>query len=736
MGIVFSNIDNKEREIVSDSYQMNASKALEERFCLAKKAFAQGNYKIALIHAEGLAGDCLDQLVCPLKSSHEAARYSIIIVGYSVSDDLIDMLASLKRYEYDADYEIILVNNGDPGFYPVAAATLTNYTFVDVGFNYGCSGGRNVGLHFARGKYSLFIDDDGILAPNAIQELIRTIESADGVTCRGRVEPKSENSISGGNYDKGDSVTVSIPDAEGISIWRSDVLQRFGGFDPLLSGHEGLCACAKIFRFYGPYAFLYTPHAILYHDYASGKEHDAKKRVLHQNNRHYLDHLGLPWAEINKTMKTAQVDEIVLRQINSNKGLLSEGLLSNAQDIEISIITTAKNGEPFLEDFVTSLRSQTHQNFNLIFVDDASSDNTLDKLSELWDLDQKINVIQTDGVGRSGALNLALDAVTTDVCVIADVDDVSIDRRFALTANYFYKNPYSGCLSFYCFNEESILRAARPFATAAVGLKDRCLIGMPASFPSFAFRSSEFKLRFDEELTAGVDCDWIYRNFEAGAADGHMLPAPITYYRIHDQQITTTKRDIQKQVALQCLYQWHESILGKLTEQDRKLIDNLSGWSKVDNGGQLNELFSYINRLSYCFEGDGISQSSSQEYLYLAWSCLKSEIIKRDYRNWRNTALELRKASQKSSQANKSNKKGVKIVYKDVSLPPQIEKIFNQPNYGFLGWRRVFLPFIFPVIYFIGGQNEADKFRKNPLLFMIGLRKKRYHALRRFLFPQ
>ncbi|MDB4363041.1 glycosyltransferase [Pseudomonadales bacterium] len=705
---------------MGDLYQTNVSTTLEKRFSLAKEAFAQRNYKIAEIHTEGLMGVVLDQLICPLKSSHGAARYSIIIVSYSISDDLVNMLASLKKYEYDTDYEILLVNNGDPGFYAIAAATLTNYTFVDVGFNYGCSGGRNVGINVARGEYCLFLDDDGVLSDNAVEVLIETIQNYDAITCRGKVIPRSDGAISGGHYDKGSTLTVSVPDAEGMSIWKRDPLLKFGGFDTLLSGHEGLCVCSKMYKYFGPYAFLYTPEAVLYHDYASSKQHDGEKRKLHGNNRSYLDYLKLPWNEVNKSFRAASSNEVVLGQINGSGRFFARAAIDKERNAKtpVTVITTAKNGEDFLDDYVASLKFQRHENFNVVFVDDASSDATLEKLSNLWDLEQKITVIQTDGVGRSAALNLGLEAAETDICLIADVDDISIDKRFSLTVNYFSKNSEAGCLSFYCFNENGVLRAAKPFFSKPVSLKDRCLVGMPASFPSFAFRRSEFTERFDESLEAGVDCDWIYRNFANGAADGHMLPVPGTFYRIHEQQITTKKRDLQKAVVISCLQQLHGGLLGSLTEKDKYGIGLLSGWEKVVNGRQVEELLHYINRVASNLDNVSTGYSSASDYLYLAWNNIRNEVVQRDYRNWRGTALDLKKSSSSSH------------------FPPQIQNIMDSPSYGTLGWRRIFILLIFPFIKVLASKTEFQRFKSSPLLFMLSLKQKKYWFFRRIFFPQ
>ena len=45
---------------------------------------------------------------------------------------------------------------------------------------------------------------------------------------------------------------------------------------------------------------------------------------------------------------------------------------------KISIITVTKNSEKFLQETIDSLSKQTHQNFEHIIVDGASTDKTLD----------------------------------------------------------------------------------------------------------------------------------------------------------------------------------------------------------------------------------------------------------------------------------------------------------------------------------------------------------------------
>ena len=123
----------------------------------------------------------------------------------------------------------------------------------------------HAGAMVARGDYALFLDDDGRLSGDTVEALVSVIETYDAVAVRGRILPKEPSGASAENYDLGDRIRPAIPSAEGNSIWCRDVFLEFGGFDPLLAGHEGLFLCGEMLSFYGPERFLYAPDALLLH---------------------------------------------------------------------------------------------------------------------------------------------------------------------------------------------------------------------------------------------------------------------------------------------------------------------------------------------------------------------------------------------------------------------------------------------------------------------------------------
>ena len=231
-------------------------------------------------------------------------RYSIIVAVHQGFDGLTSLLEDLEPYLFRRDFELIVINNTSQPAPKTIQSLINEHSIIDIGFNYGCSGGRNIGAELAQGRYIVFLDDDGRLAHGAVDALIDCIEKNNSVACRGKVIPKNATGISGGHYNKGSKVNISPPDAEGISIWNRKLFLEHGGFDPLLAGHEGLALCAKIHRDKPLRSFLYTPHATLRHNFSDDEAKNKIKLKLHATNREYLEHIGINHRKVKRQFFT------------------------------------------------------------------------------------------------------------------------------------------------------------------------------------------------------------------------------------------------------------------------------------------------------------------------------------------------------------------------------------------------------------------------------------------------
>ena len=255
----------------------------------AKRALASGDFQAAVKHArEAEALACSDVQIRNYGAPTDPT-YSIIVLLYQRHSDLSQALSRLARYSDRPEFELIFVNNGDFVAQEMLSHHFRQFRWINVGFNYGCSGGRNLGARAARGKFLIFVDDDGFIEDLAIENLIETIVQHDALAVRGRVCPKSNLRAEVSHYDLGNEVTYSVPTTEGISIWRRKEFLDEGGFDALLAGGEGLALWSKMYKSHGLQRhFLYTPYATLRHDYAKDPEHFARKQAKDTPNRSYF----------------------------------------------------------------------------------------------------------------------------------------------------------------------------------------------------------------------------------------------------------------------------------------------------------------------------------------------------------------------------------------------------------------------------------------------------------------
>ena len=88
-----------------------------------------------------------------------------------------------------------------------------------------------------------------------------------------------------------------------------------------------------------------------------------------------------------------------------------------------SVLCTNYNNEAFIPEMVESLLSQTYAHWELIFVDDGSSDNSLERI-EPFSIDPRIRIFSIpENVGAGGAAVIATEKAQGDLMGRLDADD-------------------------------------------------------------------------------------------------------------------------------------------------------------------------------------------------------------------------------------------------------------------------------------------------------------------------
>jgi glycosyltransferase involved in cell wall biosynthesis len=99
------------------------------------------------------------------------------------------------------------------------------------------------------------------------------------------------------------------------------------------------------------------------------------------------------------------------------------------------------NGEATLTEAAQSILNQTFTDFELIVVDDGSTDRTLAILQEFARKDPRVQIISRPNTGIAGALNDAIARAKGEFLARMDADDVSMPTRFEKQVAYLKEHP-------------------------------------------------------------------------------------------------------------------------------------------------------------------------------------------------------------------------------------------------------------------------------------------------------
>lgn len=107
----------------------------------------------------------------------------------------------------------------------------------------------------------------------------------------------------------------------------------------------------------------------------------------------------------------------------------------------VSCLLPVYNGEAFIEEAVASILNQTLSSFELIVVDDGSTNSTSVKLERMAGADGRLRILRQPNGGIVSALNAGLAECRAAYVARMDADDVSTPDRFAFQADYLDQHP-------------------------------------------------------------------------------------------------------------------------------------------------------------------------------------------------------------------------------------------------------------------------------------------------------
>jgi glycosyltransferase involved in cell wall biosynthesis len=239
---------------------------------------------------------------------------------------------------------------------------------------------------------------------------------------------------------------------------------------------------------------------------------------------------------------------------------------------KVSVITPVYNGERFIAEAIDSVLTQELQDWELIIVDDGSTDATPQILAQ-YD-DPRIKVIRQENGGEASARNTALDATTGEFVAFLDADDLYLPDGLAAMVGFLESHPQFGAVysdGIICDQDKKPLLRLSEIRPGVIegNILEHLVVGNIVTVPvCVAVRRSaieEQSQRFDSALKYGVDWDfWIQlaRHFQFGS-----LSRLTCQYRIHGSNMTSSVHLRQRK---------HDMVAGRLKVMNADWFSQLS----------------------------------------------------------------------------------------------------------------------------------------------------------------
>lgn len=202
------------------------------------------------------------------------------------------------------------------------------------------------------------------------------------------------------------------------------------------------------------------------------------------------------------------------------------------------------NGERFLVETLRSISAQTWSDFEIVVVNDGSTDGTGSILRRYGAVEPRLTVVTQENAGIAAALNAGLSTCRGELVARIDADDIMVPERLATQVAFLDRRPELG----FCGSAIELINArGRVFGTRVSGLHDVAqLDALLAERRWFTYTHPSVMYRRADVLSSGgyrpafepcEDLDLFLRLIQAGRP-GVDVAQPLVRYRQHDRSLS------------------------------------------------------------------------------------------------------------------------------------------------------------------------------------------------------
>lgn len=214
---------------------------------------------------------------------------------------------------------------------------------------------------------------------------------------------------------------------------------------------------------------------------------------------------------------------------------------NNFDRFSFSILMANFNNEKYIIEAIKSVISQNYHFWELIIVDDQSTDESIKKITPFL-IDNRIKLIKhKKNQGYSASLKTAIDNATNEIIGILDSDDKLHENALKIMTQAYKKNPDCGFIYSTMWDCDSHLKncVLNKNIQEIIPAKTSIFTNRISHFKTFTKKAFNKTSGFDRNQKRAVDKDIIYKLEEV--TDFKFINKPLYYYRQHTGGISQAK---------------------------------------------------------------------------------------------------------------------------------------------------------------------------------------------------
>lgn len=236
---------------------------------------------------------------------------------------------------------------------------------------------------------------------------------------------------------------------------------------------------------------------------------------------------------------------------------------------DISVIMSVYNGEAYLAEAIESVCNQTFQNWELVIINDCSTDSTATILADWAAKDARINVHTNEtNLKLPASLNKAIALCEGRYIARMDADDICLPTRLEKQLAFMEAHPHLALSS-------CRFMTLKNGVYASGGAGGRCdhhalrallLVANPILHPGVIAKAEVLKQHlYDTALTCTEDLE-LWTRLVMKNQTLQILPECLMLYRLHDKQITGTTLARQRTEVLGIQRKYYGTLLQEMSD--------------------------------------------------------------------------------------------------------------------------------------------------------------------------